>query len=296
MADYTFKKEISVYVVYGSLKYKLDISEITFNQSFREESYPVKTLHNQSSFEGSVINYANAANYQFTVPLIREPRNKVVFERLLDYATFDLYISTQQDDFKLEKCVLTNGTFAINKSRPLSLTVEGEASKLSIFTGTIPGTLQNTGVTTSTYNLAKIATLTLGGTDISSSVKTLTLELENDVSWNKYGTIQESLATTNASNSVYPSNFTIGTRVLGGTIDKYLEQGAPDTFTWGNNKALRLQVGEKVGNTVYGIDFNSSSCSFTNRIKPMRVFGEEYNWRMTQNPTALSSVLTYTTT
>ena len=108
--------------------------------------------------------------------------------------------------------------------------------------------------------------------------------------------LTSTLVTTNASNSVYPSNFTIGTRVLGGSIDKYLEQGAPDTFTWGNNKALRLQVGEKVGNTVYGIDFNSSSCSFTNRIKPMRVFGEEYNWRMTQNPTALSSVLTYTTT
>jgi len=45
----------------------------------------------------------------------------------------------------------------------------------------------------------------------------------------------------------------------------------------------------------YGLDFNISNASFTKRTKDGDIFGEEYNWRMIQNPTALSSVLTYTT-
>ena len=45
----------------------------------------------------------------------------------------------------------------------------------------------------------------------------------------------------------------------------------------------------------YGVKFNITNCSFTNRMSAQDVFREEYNWRMTQNPTALSSVITYTT-
>ena len=45
-----------------------------------------------------------------------------------------------------------------------------------------------------------------------------------------------------------------------------------------------------------GIDFNITNCSFTNRMSTPDIYREEYNWRMTENPTALSSVITYTTT
>ena len=112
-------------------------------------------LHTQDFFEAAVINRAQPANFDFTVPLLQEERNKVVYDRLLDIDTFDLYISTQQDDFKLEKCVIVDGVFEIKRSKPLSLTVSGEASKLSKFPGTIPGVAQNTNITTSTYIVAE---------------------------------------------------------------------------------------------------------------------------------------------
>ena len=47
---------------------------------------------------------------------------------------------------------------------------------------------------------------------------------------------------------------------------------------------------------VYGVDFNISNCSFTNRMASGPTYTESYDWRMTQRPTALSSVITYTTT
>ena len=375
MANFRFLKEASLYVVYGSNKYKLDTNEISFSQSFKEKSYEVKTIQEQSSFEGSVINEANPANFSFNVPLLKEVRNKVVVDRLIDCESFDLYISTEQDVLKLQKCVIQDGTFEINKSRPLRLAVSGEASKLSNYTGTIPGTLQNTTVTASTYTLATIDTLTLGGEDVSSDVVSLTVELQNDIEWNKYNTLQGTYSTTSASTSMYPSNYTIGTRMLGGTITKYLKDGA--ILDWGVDKELTLTLGDNVGGTVtsvavtsggsgyssapavtisggggsgatatatmsgssvagltitnpgsgytsnptltiagtgwggsgstatgtatissdvvYGIGFNVSKCSYTLRSQDGGVFKSEYNWRMTSQPAALSSVIEYTT-
>ena len=58
MPNFSFKKEVEVRVVYpagpSGTQYKIDVSEIDFGQTFQENSFEVKTLHNQGSFEGSV--------------------------------------------------------------------------------------------------------------------------------------------------------------------------------------------------------------------------------------------------
>ena len=377
MPSFSFKKEVKLFLVHDSKKYRIDVNEIDFGQTFQETSYPVKTLHNQSSFEGSVINRANPAEFSFNTPLLQEERHKVVFDRLLDCATFDLYISTESDDvWKLEKCIIQDGTFEINKSRPLRLSISGEASKLSKHSEAIPGTLQTAGTSTTTYIVPDLPTLTLGSDDVSKSIVGITVSLQNDIEWNNYNTVQGATTATNAATSQYPTNFTVGTKVLSGTISKYLDDESTSVLTWNSNTSLRLRVGKDVGkgiasvtvtsggsgyssaptvsftggggtggagttvlssgavqsvtittagsgytspptvvfiggsslvtaagtavltttSEIVGIDFNITNCSFTNRMSTPNVFQEEYNWRMTQNPTALSSVLTYTTT
>jgi len=388
MPSFSFKKEVKLFLVHDNKKYRIDVSEINFGQTFREKSFEVKTLHNQSSFEGSVINQANPAEFSFNTPLLKEERHKVVFDRLLDCATFDLYTSTESDDvWKLEKCVIQDGTFEINKSRPLRLSISGEASKLSKHSGAIPGTLQTAGTSTTTYIVPNLPTLTIGSSDISNAVTGISVEIQNDINWNNYNTVQGATTATNAATSQYPENFTVGTRVLAGTITKYLESDSTSVLTWNSNTSLRLRAGKDIGkivsainitsgganyqnpptvtigvhpadNTtvsgggsvatatatissgqvtavtitnpgsnftsvpsvtiaqpafggsgqqatataalsaetvVHGIDFNITNCSFTNRMSTPDIFREEYNWRMTQNPTALSSVITYTT-
>ena len=301
MANYIFQKEAQVYLVHSGLKYRIDIKEIEFSQSFQEKSYEVKTLHNQSGFEGSSINMANPAEFSFNTPLLKEKRHEVVLDRLLDYATFDLYISNGQDVFKLEKCVIQEGTFEINRSRPLRLGISGEASKLSKFSGTIPGTLYDVGTSTTTYIIPKLNTLTLGGTDISSQVTSLSVEIQNDISWNNYSTVQGAVSATNASTSMFPSSFTVGTRVLAGAITKYLQgttdvsTGSPDLLTWNTNSALRLKALNSAGQ---GLDFNITNCSFTNRLQNSDIYLEEYSWRMTQRSSSLKGegVVTYINT
>ena len=204
----------------------------------------------------------------------------------------------------------------------------------------------------------------------------MTVSLQNDINWNNYNTVQGATTATNAATSQYPTNFTVGTKVLSGTISKYLDDESTSVLTWNSNTSLRLRVGKDVGkgiasvtvtsggtgyssaptvsftggggtggagttvlsggavqsvtiteagfgytsnptvvfnggsylviaagtaaltatSEIVGIDFNITNCSFTNRMSAQDVFREEYNWRMTQNPTALSSVITYTTT
>lgn len=377
MPNLSFKKEVEVRVVYGTTRYKIDVTDIEFGQTFQEKSYEVKTLHNQSSFEGSVINKANPAEFSLSTYLLKEDTHKVLFDRLLDSATFDLYISNQSDVWKLEKCVIQDGNFEINKSRPLRLAISGEASKLSKFSGSIPGS--DPAATTSTYIVPTLATLTLGSDDVSDSVIGVTAELQNDIQWNRYDTLQGAETVTNAATSMYPNNFTQGKQVLGGSIQKYYVDTSTSVLTWSTDTSFRLQAGEDVGKTlasvaiagggagyqsaptvtitggggsgatvtatisggavngltitnpgtgytsnptltiaaptfggsgtqatgtatisankvVYGVDFNITNCSFTNRMSAGGIFGEEYNWRMTQRPTALSSVITYTTT
>ena len=73
MPSYNFKRESQVFIVSGGLRYKLDVQDISFSQTFSEQSYPVKTLHAQNDvFEGSIINKANAATFSFTIPALRQ--------------------------------------------------------------------------------------------------------------------------------------------------------------------------------------------------------------------------------
>jgi len=291
MPNFSFKREVDVRIVdSGGTRHKIDTSEIDFGQTFQEKSFEVKTLHNQGSFEGSVINRANPAEFSLNTPLLKENTNKVIFDRLLDSATFDIYISTQSDDvWKLETCVIQDGTFEINKSRPLRLAISGEASKLSKFSGTIPGS--DPSPTTTTYIIPTITTLTLGSDDVSDSIIGLSVELQNSINWNQYDTIHGAVTATDAASSMYPTSFTNDTKVLAGSISKYLRDDSTSVLTWNSNTPLRLTA----GNGTQGLDFNITNCSFTNRMSTPEIFREEFNWRMTQNPTALSSVITYTT-
>ena len=291
MPNFSFKREVDVRIVdSGGTRHKIDTSEIDFGQTFQEKSFEVKTLHNQSSFEGSVINRANPAEFSLNTPLLKENTNKVIFDRLLDSATFDIYISTQSDDvWKLETCVIQDGTFEINKSRPLRLAISGQASKLSKFSGTIPGS--DPSPTTTTYIIPTITTLTLGSDDVSDSIIGLSVELQNSINWNQYDTIHGAVTATDAASSMYPTSFTNDTKVLAGSISKYLRDDSTSVLTWNSNTPLRLTA----GNGTQGLDFNITNCSFTNRMSTPEIFREEFNWRMTQNPTALSSVITYTT-
>ena len=171
MSIFNFKKEARLYIVHNNLQYNIDISDISFSQTFTEDSYSVKTLHNQNMFEASSITKANPANFSFTMPILKEPDLSVqlVLDRLIDYDTVDLYISTEESVFKVENAVFTTGSFAFEKSKVLNIAISGEASKLLKVETAIPGIVQ-VRASPQTYLQMTGQTVKIGGVDISSCI------------------------------------------------------------------------------------------------------------------------------
>ena len=291
MANYSFLKEAKVYIVYGTTKKQLDISSISFSQTFTEETRSVKTLHNQNNmFEGSVINTANPANFEITTNLLIEDASKIVFERLTDTNSFHLYISTESDVFKLEKCVITNGTINIERLRPLSLSISGQASKLIPGSSVPSGMTLRTASSSRTYNLNKDLFVSLGGASISDHLVSVSIELQNDIQWIPYKTVNTAAGTR------YPTQYTVNGKVLAGNITRYLNDDTESASqSYGTNQSLRIKAGTNIGGLFKGIDFNSSNCSLTQRIQTGTVFTKSSDWRMVQNPTSVSGVFTYFT-
>ena len=121
MTAYNFLRESNVHLVYGGSRYLLKTTpDVSFSQTFAEDAYEVKTLHDQTKmFQGTSITKANPADFSFTVHLTTEKDETIVKSLLTDYDategqtrvnTFDLYIVTGESTFKLMNVLLQMAT------------------------------------------------------------------------------------------------------------------------------------------------------------------------------------------
>lgn len=298
MASFNFLTNTKVYVVHSGKRYPLEVESISGDQTLMENSYSAKTLHEQNMFESSTITKANPANFEFTLHLIREADFTIIFDRLVDYSEFDLYIEGDTHIFKMVSCVITNGSISTKKGSILKVAISGQAKRLYppvlASSYTYPGTLQTRSSTT-TYNLGKILTFEWDSVDYSSHVESLNLELQNQLEWTPYTTVNQGIEATGIESIMYPSAYTIKTRILAGNIRKYIEEtSVSDVQNFNTSTSLHLILGEEVSGTNYGIELNLASVSWTNRTLFEETYMEDYSWRMNYNPT-LSSVFNYNT-
>ena len=136
--SYSFLRESKLYIVYSGTKYRIYTSSaVYFGQTFADDSYSVKTLHDQSKmFQGSIINKANPASFSFDVPLTIEKDESVIIDLLSDLTagqlkSFDIYIVTTNSTFKLENAIITSASMDFVPQNPFMIRVEGEGTKLS---------------------------------------------------------------------------------------------------------------------------------------------------------------------
>lgn len=294
MPTYNFKQEAQVYVVNGGNRHRIDVTDVSFSQTFSEESYPVNTIHAPNDlFEGSITNKANVANFSFSLPVLQEADYAVLETLLLSAGSFDLYVKTEADTFKIETAVITNGSFVIERSRPLSMEIQGEGGKLTRG-ATLTGTLQSRSSTKS-YVVPKVD-VTLSGSSLSNIVG-LTMELQNEIEWTPYTTVGGAISATSAATSMYPSTFTISKKILAGSITQYLtDSNTSNTLQWDTDAFLTIKAGNGLpGSAFRGFFFGPAICTFTNRINTGNTFLQNYDWRMVQNPSNLGTILRYKT-
>ena len=125
----------------------------------------------------------------------------------------------------------------------------------------------------------------------------VTMELQNDIEWTPYTTVSGAISATSAATSMFPSAFTLSKKILAGSIRQYLT-GSNISYTqgWDTDASLSIKAGNgQSGAAFRGFSFGPATCSFTNRIRSGNVFLQNYDWRMTQNPSNLATILKYET-
>lgn len=281
---YNFKRRLKVHLVYGGLRYLLDVnSDVSFSQTFSEISTSVKTLHSQFNFERGVITSANPASFSFSMPLIKENDNRVVFDLLLSAGIFDLYFVSDTDTYKLETCVIEEGQF--NMQGIISMNVSGTASKLSRVGNalySIPGTLQ--ARTGSTANYVKRFSVEIGGV-LQDRIVQASISLQNRVNWTDNKVLHSSLAVTNAANTIYPTSFVVSSKVLSGAIQQFIHTADSDSQTWGTT-SIKIKADST-------LTVNITNAIFTSRLEVGDLLARTYDFRMVDNPSNLTSILIY---
>ena len=299
--SYSFLRESKLYIVYGGNKYRIYTSTaISLDQTFAEESYSVKTLHDQSKmFEGSTITKANPASFSFDVPLTIEKDESIMLTLAYEISTsqqsgittqqlksFDVYIQTGSSTFKLESAIITGATLDFLQDNQFTLRLEGQGTKLTRAGNesySIPGSLQSESATRTpllVYPVISADSLNM------SSIMSANLQIQNNITWTPYETINDSLSVTSSSNAIFPTTYTLGNRIISGEIRQYQTDNNVtqfDDFSTSTDLTIKaVQVG-KASNATPFFQIQLDPVMYTARMQPEEVYSQSYDFRSLDN-------------
>ena len=302
MAVYNLLRDGAVHIVFGGNQYNVKVTpDVSFSQTFAEDAYSVKTLHDQTKmFRGTSITKANPANFSFSTHLTTEKDEQIILELLTDTVTtsgdqqlksFDMYVVSTNGTLKIEGCVITQGEFQFGKDRPLELTVSGEGKKLSRVGDenfSLPGTLQSASTTrTPTKPLLDV----LVNNSAVSNLVTATLQVQNNIQWTPYETLQNSLSVTNATNAMYPSDYSLTDRNVSGNITQFHSDANASEFqTFDTSTSVKIRT--KVNGSIF-LNADLADCMYTKRSAITEVFTQTYDFRLVGTPNDLGNQITY---
>ena len=306
--SYSFLKESKLYIEYGGSKYRIyTTTAISFSQTFAEDSYPVKTLHDQSKMlAGTTITKANPAQFSFTVPLTAEKDESIVMDLITDLVatsdsdietqqlkSFNIYVQTGSSTFKVESCVITGANFSFSQLEQFKVEIEGQGTKLS----RIGNESYNLGVIQSESPtrtpLLIYPEVTVDSLNMTSIIS-VSVQIQNNVDWTPFETLHSSLDVTNSSNAMFPSAYVVSERIVSGTINQYQTDNNItqfDDFSTNSNITIKaVQVGKDSSDSGF-FKININPASFTARMAVTSVYTQSYDFRSADN-TALGTSIT----
>jgi len=297
--SHSFLKESKLYIVYGGNKYRIyTTTALNFSQTFAEDSYPVKTLHDQSKMlEGSTITKANEANFSFTVPLTIEKDESIVLDLLSDLVdneqlkSFDMYVQTGSSTFKVNDCVVTSADFAFNPREQFKVDIAGQGTKLSRVgdeSYSIPGSAQSESSTRTPLIVYPV--VSVSGLDMNS-ILGVTVSIQNNIDWTPFETLHSSLSVTNSSNAMFPSAYVVKDRVVSGAIQQYQTDNNITQFDDFETNTVILITAKKASDNTSFWSLRMNPAMYTARMNVAGVYSQTYDFRTLDN-TALGTRIT----
>ena len=204
--------------------------------------------------------------------------------------SFDMYVQTGSTTFKVEGCVIASASFDLGAKSQFLVNIEGQGIKLTRAGNesyTIPGTPQSESSTRTpklVYPVVTIDSLNM------NNILTTNVQVQNNINWTKYDTLQDSLNDT----MMYPKTYTIDNRVVSGTIQQYQIDANitqhNDFSTNSNINIKAVEVGKASSdNGFWAIQLNPAM--FSARTEVAEVYTQSYDFRSTDN-TALGTRIT----
>jgi hypothetical protein len=267
-------------------------------------------------FEGSSITKANPASFSFDVPLTIEKDESIVIDLASDLdssqqlKSFDFYIQTGSSIFKLEGAVITGATFDFVPQNQFTVRLEGQGKKLTRVayydtTGTprwddvlddsaytIPGSAQSESSTRTPLLVYPV--ITADSLNMNNIIS-VNLQIQNNVEWTPYETLHNSLSVTNSSNAMFPSAYTVGTRITSGEIRQYQTDDNITQFDdFSTNTNLTIKA-IKVGNAANATPFfqiQVNPVMYTARMQVADVYTQSYDFRSLDNTNSLATQIT----
>ena len=299
--SYSFLRESKLYIVYSGTRYRIYTSSaISLDQTFAEDSYSVKTLHDQSKmFEGVSITKAQPASFNFDVPLTVEKDESIVIDLLGDVTdgqlkSFDIYVQTNSSTFKLENAIISSANFDFGYENQFTAQLEGQGTKLSRVgdeSYSIPGSAQSESSTRTPVQVYPV--ITADSLDMNNIISA-TLQLQNNINWTPFTNLHNSLSVTSSSNAMFPSDYTLGTRIISGEIRQYQTDNNNtqfDDFSTNTNLTIKaIKVGEASNATPF-FQIQLNPIKYTARLDPAEVYTQSYDYRSLDN-TALDTSIT----
>ena len=300
--SYSFLRESKLYIVYGGTRYRIYTSSaVSFNQTFAEDSYSVKTLHDQSKmFEGSTINKANPASFSFDVPLTIEKDESVIITLLGNLTDgqlkkFDIYVVTTNSTFKLENAIITSAEMDFVPDNPFIVRLEGQGTKLSRAGDenfSLPGSAQSESSTRTPLMVYPV--ITADSLDMNNIIS-INFQLSNDVEWTKYTNLHSSLSVTNSSNAMFPSAYTVKTRTASGEIRQYQTDNNITQFDdFSTNTDLTITAKNVSGDADF-FEVAINPIMYTARMQVADVFTQSYDFRSLDNTDPVTTQISYST-
>ena len=298
--SYSFLRESKLYIVYSGTRYRIYTSSaISLDQTFAEDSYSVKTLHDQSKmFEGSTVNKANPASFSFDVPLTIE-KDESVITTLLGNLTdgqlkkFDIYVVTTNSTFKLENAIITSALMDFVPQNPFMIRVEGEGTKLSRAGDenySLPGSAQSESSTRTplmVYPVISADSLNM------NNIISVNFQLQNEINWTNYTNLHNSLSVTNSSNAMFPSAYTVEKRIASGEIRQYQTDNNITQFDdFSTNTDLTITAKNISGNADF-FEVAINPVMYTARMEVADVFTQSYDFRSLDNTDPVTTQISY---
>ena len=299
--SYSFLRESKLYIVYGGTRYRIYTSSaISLDQTFAEDSYSVKTLHDQSKmFEGSIVNKANPASFSFDIPLTKEKDESVIIT-LLGGLTgnqlnkFDIYVVTTNSTFKLENAIITSASMDFIPQNPFMIRVEGEGTKLSRAGDenySLPGSAQSESSTRTPLMVYPVISLNDGSAKDMNNIISVNLQVQNEINWTNYTNLHNSLS----SNTMFPSAYTVEKRMASGEIRQYQTDNNITQFDdFSTNTDLTITAKNVSGNADF-FEVAINPVMYTARMEVADVFTQSYDFRSLDNTDPVTTQISYST-